>query len=239
MNASSGSEEDIQSIPDLPNANDNNLCTEIEIVDTFDAGETASSVSCCCHLNRRILIIHGDLSVTFLVVSIVGFWASIIYSYATCTVDNNNSSFFRECSVSSSEISLCQITLIVCYLAHIFSVAVCLIFLDSYKRNLLKGKNYELMEVLQIYLLKDEKCYPTWWFKFSKKIGFTFFLALLFNASTLLMASIRDWNIPRILCGLLCWSFMVVYSDFNSNTVMLRDLMLKGTHITGFPGKRK
>ena len=117
-------------------------------------------------------------------------------------------------------------------------------YIWSYRRNLLLGSdnNYELLEILQIYLLKGESAT----IKFLKRYTFTLLLSILLNFGTLFnflvtLSKSGVWrlNAPDLFCWLLGWSFILVYVDFNANTVMLRDMLLKGTHITGFTGGKR
>jgi hypothetical protein len=107
----------------------------------------------------------------------------------------------------------------------------------SYQKDLLLRSNnkYDLLEILQIYLLKGEHIN----IKFLKRYIFTLLLSILLNFGTLFESSVWRWSAPDLFCGLLGWSFILVYVDFNANTVMLRDMLLKGTHITGFKGGKR
>lgn len=204
----------------------------------------------CC-----ILTSYGLLNTSFMVVSLVCFWSSVVYSYATCKIPLASTSaypsspqsavpFLQECSIYTAEVPLCTITLIVCLIAHLFSFFVRIPYIQSYRRNLLLGRinNYELLEILQIYLLKGESAT----IKFLKRYTFTLLLSILLNFGTLFnflvtLSESGVWrlNAPDLFCWLLGWSFILVYVDFNANTVMLRDMLLKGSHITGFTGGKR
>lgn len=204
--------------------------------------------------NYFILFSYGYFNTYFMIFSLVGFWLSVVYSYATCKIPLATPSAYpssppsvtltqsavpvlEECSIYSAEVSLCTITLIVCFIAHLFSIFVRVPYLRSYQKDLLLRSNneYDLVEILQIYLLKGEHIT----IKFLKRYIFTLLLSILLNFGTLLESSVWRWSAPDLFCGLLGWSFILVYVDFNANTVMLRDMLLKGTHITGFTGGKR
>lgn len=206
--------------------------------------------------NYFILFSYGYFNTRFMIFSLVGFWLSVVYSYATCkiplatpssypssppsvtlTVTQSAVPVLEECSIYSAEVSLCTITLIVCFIAHLFSIFVRVPYLRSYRKDLLLRNNdeYDLLEILQIYLLKGEHMT----IKFLKRYTFTLLLSILLNFGTLFESSVWHWSAPDLFCGLLGWSFILVYVDFNANTVMLRDMLLKGTHITGFTGGKR
>jgi hypothetical protein len=128
----------------------------------------------------------------------------------------------------------------VCFIAHLFSIFVRVPYLRSYEKKLLLGSDdeYDLLEILQIYLLKGELS-EHMTIKFLKRYTFTLLLSILLNFGTLFESSVWRWSAPDLFCGLLGWSFILVYVDFNANTVMLRDMLLKGTHITGFTGGKR
>ena len=198
---------------------------------------------------------YGLFNTSFMIVSLVCFWSSVVYSHATCKIplastSANTSSpqsavpFLQECSIYTAEVPLCTIALIVCFIAHLLSFFVRVPYIWSYRRNLLLGSdnNYELLEILQIYLLKGESAT----IKFLKRYTFTLLLSILLNFGTLFnflvtLSKSGVWrlNAPDLFCWLLGWSFILVYVDFNANTVMLRDMLLKGTHITGFTGGKR
>ena len=208
--------------------------------------------------NYFILFSYGYFNTRFMIFSLVGFWLSVVYSYATCkiplatpssypssppsvtltvTVTQSAVPVLEECSIYSAEVSLCTITLIVCFIAHLFSIFVRVPYLRSYRKDLLLRSNdeYDLVEILQIYLLKGEHMT----IKFLKRYIFTLLLSILLNFGTLFESNVWRWSAPDLFCGLLGWSILLVYVDFNANTVMLRDMLLKGTHITGFTGGKR
>jgi len=211
--------------------------------------------------NYFILFSYGYFNTRCMIFSLVGFWLSVVYSYATCkiplatpssypssppsvtltvTVTQSAVPVLEECSIYSAEVSLCTITLIVCFIAHLFSIFVRVPYLRSYEKKLLLGSDdeYDLLEILQIYLLKGELS-EHMTIKFLKRYTFTLLLSILLNFGTLFESNVWQWSAPDLFCGLLGWSFILVYVDFNANTVMLRDMLLKGTHITGFTGGKR
>ena len=228
----------------------NNPISKLER-DEFDVDPNQN----CC-----ILTSYGLFNTSFMIVSLVCFWSSVVYSYATCKIPLNLAStsantsspqsavpFLQECSIYTAEVPLCTIALIVCFIAHLLSFFVRVPYIWSYRRNLLLGSdnNYELLEILQIYLLKGETC-GHMAIKFLKIYTFTQLLSILLNFGTLFnflvtLSESGVWrlNAPDLFCWLLGWSFILVYVDFNANTVMLRDMLLKGTHITGFTGGKE
>jgi len=206
--------------------------------------------------NYFILLSYGYFNTNFMIFSLVGFWLSVVYSYATCkiplatpssypssppsvtlTVTQSAVPVLEECSIYSAEVSLCTITLIVCFISHLFSILVRVPYVWSYRKKLLLGSSneYDLVEILQIYLLKGEHMT----IKFLKRYLFTLLLSILLNFGTLFESNVWRWSAPDLFCGLLGWSIILVYVDFNANTVMLRDMLLKGTHITGFTGGKR
>jgi len=211
--------------------------------------------------NYFILLSYGYFNTNFMIFSLVGFWLSVVYSYATCKIPLATPSSYpssppsvtltvtqsavpvpvlEECFIYSAEVSLCTITLIVCFIAHLFSIFVRVPYLRSYEKKLLLRSNneYDLLEILQIYLLKGELS-EHMTIKFLKRYIFTLLLSILLNFGTLFESNVWRWSAPDLFCGLLGWSFILVYVDFNANTVMLRDMLLKGTHITGFTGGKR
>lgn len=67
---------------------------------------------------------------------------------------------------------------------------------------------------------------------------FTAFSTIMSNVSTISWG-ITAWNVPDIFCFLIGWFFILMYVDFNVNTILLRDALLKDTHIMGFNGIKR
>jgi hypothetical protein len=104
--------------------------------------------------NYFILFSYGYFNTYFMIFSLVGFWLSVVYSYATCKIPLATPSSYpssppsitltlsavpvlEECSIYSAEVSLCTITLIVCFIAHLFSIFVRVPYIWSYRKDLL------------------------------------------------------------------------------------------------------
>lgn len=73
---------------------------------------------------------------------------------------------------------------------------------------------------------------------FLKTYVLTFIITIILNVSTI-TRGISAWNVPDVFFFLIGWFFILMYVDYNVNTLMLRDALLKGTHILGFNGIKR
>lgn len=214
------------------------LCIEDELAmdrslgrqmdDTFDDGN-----------NGWILFFHGLLHLYLLYTSLFIYWLFIAISYVSCPLpDNvmksssNGSTSLRECDVRST---LCMISLSTSFIIQVLVVAMRVPYTEEYKKDALfddSGKRYDLIDMLNIYKFKGALD-KHMMMNFSKTYVLTFLITVLLNVSTI-ARGITAWNVPDVFCFLIGWFFILMYVDFNVNTIMLRDVLLKGTHIMGF-----
>jgi hypothetical protein len=216
----------------------NYFCIEDELVkdrslgivveDTFDYGD-----------NESILFFHGLLHLYLLYISLFIYWLFIVISYISCPLpDNviksssNGSTSWRECDVRST---LCMISLSTSFIIQVLVVAMRVPYTEEYKKDALfddGGKRYDLIDMLKIYKFKGALD-KHMMMNFSKTYVLTFLITVILNVSTI-SRGITAWNVPDVFCFLIGWFFILMYVDFNVNTIMLRDALLKGTHIMGF-----
>lgn len=196
--------------------------------DTFDGRD-----------NGWILFLHGLLHLYLLYTSLFIYWLFIVISYVSCPLpDNvmksslNGSTSWRECDVRST---LCMISLSTSFIIQVLVVAMRVPYTEEYKKDVLfndGGKRYDLIDMLKIYKFKgvlDKHMMMN----FLKTYVLTFLITVILNVSTI-SRGITAWNVPDIFCFLIGWFFILMFVDFNVNTIMLRDALLKGTHIMGF-----
>ena len=101
----------------------------------------------------------------------------------------------------------------------------------EYKKDMFIDSEYDIIEMLKIYIFKGPLNAHTM-VTFMKRYILTFIFSILLNAST--MSGIVSFNVPDISCFFVVWFFLLMYIDFNANTIMLRDVLLVSTHILGF-----
>jgi len=165
------------------------------------------------------------------------FWFFIFISYVSCPLPEKSSSsmispkYWCECDVKST---LCEISLSISFISHVLAVVMRLPPMIGYRKDLFNdgGKEYDLIDMMKIYVFKGPLDRHKMMSLLMRYV-LTFIITIILNVSTI-MRGITNWNVPDVCCFFVGLYFLLTYVDFNDNTIMLRNALLKGTHIMGF-----